>query len=66
MSAVQIVRYVSECDVENVGSPMPREQALPELRRLFSQASTSKADALEADYDLVDVETGRLVSWVLR
>jgi len=57
MSLVYIVRYVSECDVEPVGEPMEREDAMAFLAEM--------PELLRQRYDLVYVETGRFASWVI-
>jgi len=54
---VWIVRYVSESDVEKVGEPMPYDEALRFLRAMTPRARRNR--------DLLSVETGRLVSWVI-
>jgi hypothetical protein len=54
---VRIVRYVSECDVVPVSGAMTRHRALDRLAALFQRTTF--------EYDLVSVETGTFVSWIL-
>lgn len=54
---VQVVCYVSECDVVPLPrvAPMPYDEALRVYRRQLRDGT----------HDLVSTVTGRLVSWVL-
>lgn len=57
---VKIVRYVSENDVVEIwdGEQFEYQRALAHLRLLF-KANPS------LNFDLVDVESGRFVSWAI-
>lgn len=60
MMMVQVVRYVSECDVEPVLEPMTYRQAVAEL----TSVAEEEPENLDR-FDLVSVETGRFVSWAV-
>jgi len=53
-----IVFRTSECDHTPISEPMPRDEALAVLKAL------ARKGADLSRHDLVDVESGRLVSWV--
>lgn len=57
---VQVVRYVSECDVEPVLEPCSYAQAIADLREVAAEAPH-----LLDQFDLTSVDTGRFVSWAL-
>jgi hypothetical protein len=59
-SLVKIVRHVGDSDVKALTDPMPREDAL-NLMRAVAEDNPGE----EFELDLVSVETGRFVSWVL-
>lgn len=57
---IQIVEYVSECDVTPVLEPMSRDDAMAVLRKAAARGQR------ELDrFDLTDAATGRFVSWVI-
>jgi hypothetical protein len=56
----KVVRYVSECDVKEISEPLPYGKAVDRLREHFNASPHD-----DVDYDIIDVNTGRFVSWVL-
>ena len=56
---VNLVKHVGDSDVEVIAANITREQALIAMRGLQAIGNVD-------DLDLISVETGRFVSWVLR
>ena len=56
---VQVVRYVSECDVEPIGEPVSRAQAMAEFKQVLREGGPKAL----AKFTLTDPATGLLTSW---